>query len=156
MRETSLHGKAVFDGPARPCCRSGDDGRHVLSRGRCAFRGGAEFGDQVGTALSQYGQRHAEPDGRGRSNILSGATRDRLLERVTRDFTLRGLVAELGGRGVKVDYVQVWRFAHAQGLSFQKKACCPPNSSAQPLHDAGRSGESTKAGLIRPGWSSYD
>ena len=50
-----------------------------------------------------------------RSNILSGVTRDWLLERVTSDFTLRGLVAELGSRDVKVDYVQVWRFA--QGLS---------------------------------------
>jgi transposase len=27
----------------------------------------------------------------------------------------------LAGRGVKVDYVQVWRFAHAEGLSFKKK-----------------------------------
>jgi transposase len=36
-------------------------------------------------------------------------------------FTLRGLVAELAARGVKVDYVQVWRFVHAEGLSFKKK-----------------------------------
>lgn len=53
--------------------------------------------------------------------ILSGAHRDWLLERTARDFTLRGLVAELGERGVKVDYVQVWRFVHAEGLSFKKK-----------------------------------
>lgn len=46
-----------------------------------------------------------------------GATWEWLLERVTRDFTLRGLVAELGTRGVNVDYMQVWRFARAQGLS---------------------------------------
>jgi len=32
----------------------------------------------------------------------------------------RGLVAELAMRGVKVAYVQVWRFAHAEGLSFKK------------------------------------
>ena len=74
------------------------------------------FRDTGSAAPSRMGGR--------RSNILSGATRDWRLERVTRDFTLRGLVAELGERGVKVDYVQVWRFAHAQGLSF-KKACCP-------------------------------
>jgi putative transposase len=54
-------------------------------------------------------------------NILSGAHRDWLLERSASDFTLRGLVAELADRGVKVDYVQVWRFAHAEGLSFKKK-----------------------------------
>ena len=53
--------------------------------------------------------------------ILSGGHRDWLLERATRDFTLRGLVAELADRGVKVDYVQVWRFVHAEGLSFKKK-----------------------------------
>ncbi len=58
-------------------------------------------------------------DGR-RSNILSGATRDWLPERMTRDFTLRGLVAESAGRGVKVDHVQVGRFAHVEGLSFKK------------------------------------
>lgn len=49
------------------------------------------------------------------------AHRDWLVERVRRDFTLRGLVAELAERGVKVDYVQVWRFVHAEGLSFKKK-----------------------------------
>lgn len=52
-------------------------------------------------------------------NILSGVTRAWLLERAASDFTLRGLVAELGLRGVKVDYVQVWRFAYAEGLSFK-------------------------------------
>ena len=54
-------------------------------------------------------------------NILSGPNRDWLLERTATDFTLRGLVAELAERGVKVDYVQVWRFVHAEGLSFKKK-----------------------------------
>lgn len=53
--------------------------------------------------------------------ILSGPNRDWLLERSRSDFTLRGLVAELAERGVQVDYVQVWRFAHAEGLSFKKK-----------------------------------
>ena len=47
--------------------------------------------------------------------------RDWLIERTRSDFTLRGLVAELAKRGVKVDYVQVWRFVHAEGLSFKKK-----------------------------------
>lgn len=48
-------------------------------------------------------------------NSLSGANRDWLLERAATDFTLRGLVTELAERGVKVDYVQVWRFVHAWG-----------------------------------------
>ena len=39
-------------------------------------------------------------------------------------FTLRGLVAELAepglGRGLRVDYRTMWKFAHAEGLSFKK------------------------------------
>ena len=38
-------------------------------------------------------------------------------------------VAELAEQGVKVDYVQVWRFAHAEGLSF-KKTYGPPRLQA--------------------------
>lgn len=36
------------------------------------------------------------------------------------DFTLRGLVAELAERGLKVDYRAVWGFVHAEKLSFKK------------------------------------
>jgi transposase len=36
------------------------------------------------------------------------------------DFTLRGLVAELATRGLKVDYHSVWNFVHAEKLSFKK------------------------------------
>jgi transposase len=35
-------------------------------------------------------------------------------------FTLRGLVAELAERGLKIDYRTMWAFAHAEGLSFKK------------------------------------
>ncbi len=66
--------------------------------------------------------------------LLSGELRDWLLERTKTDFTLRGLVAELAERGVKVDYVQVWRFAHAEGLSFKKK-----RSSRRTVATKGRS-----------------
>ena len=59
--------------------------------------------------------------------LLTGDLRDWLLERTRSNFTLRGLVAELVQRGVKVDYVQVWRSVHAEGLRF-KKASFPPNS----------------------------
>jgi len=62
--------------------------------------------------------------------ILSGGPRDWLLERAKRDFTLRGLVAELAERGVKVDYVQVWRFVHAEGLSFKKKRAARRTTAA--------------------------
>ena len=33
-------------------------------------------------------------------------------------FTLRGLVAELGEPGLKVDYRRMWAFAHAVGRGF--------------------------------------
>ena len=52
---------------------------------------------------------------------ISGKYRDWLLERTkARDFTLRGLVAELAERGLKVDYRSVWEFVHAENLSFKK------------------------------------
>src|SRR5829696_2073259 len=38
-----------------------------------------------------------------------------------RDFTLRGLVAELAERGLKVDYRSVWEFVHAEEAQSQKK-----------------------------------
>ena len=63
--------------------------------------------------------------------LLSGALRDWLLARTRSDFTLRGLVAELATRGVKVDYVQVWRFAHAEGLSFKKKRSSRRTAAAE-------------------------
>lgn len=44
-----------------------------------------------------------------------------LLERIKRgDYTLRGLVAELGERDLKVDYRSVWTFVHEQDQSFKK------------------------------------
>ncbi len=48
--------------------------------------------------------------------------RDWLLSRMGngRDFTLRGLQAELAERGVRVDYRTVWNFVHAEGLIFNK------------------------------------
>lgn len=53
---------------------------------------------------------------------LIGEHRLWLLERTqARDFTLRGLVAELTERGLKVDYRTVWNFVHAERLSFKKK-----------------------------------
>ncbi len=52
---------------------------------------------------------------------ISGAHRTWLLQRVKDgDFTLRGLVAELSARGLRVDYRSVWAFVHAEKLSFKK------------------------------------
>jgi putative transposase len=49
-----------------------------------------------------------------------------LLERIERgDFTLRGLVQELAGRGLKTNYRAVWDFVHARKLSFKKRMARP-------------------------------
>jgi transposase len=45
----------------------------------------------------------------------------------TRGTEVTVAVEELAERGVRVDYVQVWRFVHARGLSY-KKAFFPPNN----------------------------
>jgi putative transposase len=37
------------------------------------------------------------------------------------DFTVRGLVAELAERGLKVDYRTMWEFVHAEKLGYKKR-----------------------------------
>jgi len=56
-----------------------------------------------------------------RPKSIVGKHRVWLLRRVDSDFTLRGLVVELGERGLRVDYRTVWNFVHAEKLSFKKK-----------------------------------
>ena len=87
----------------------------------------ARFDVSVSSAI-KWVRRHRETGsvspskmGGHKPNILSGAHADWLIARAQTDFTLRGLVAELAEHGVEVDYVQVWRFVHARGLSFKKK-----------------------------------
>lgn len=56
-----------------------------------------------------------------RPKKIQGADRDWLLARCReRDFTIRGLVAELAERGLEVGYRAVWNFVHAEKLSFKK------------------------------------
>lgn len=95
-----------------------------LSRRKAAKR----FGVGIRTAIS-WVQRFREtgsvaPDKIGgyKPKTISGEHRDWLVQRCQKkDFTLRGLVAELGERGLKVDYRSVWNFIHAEGLSYKKK-----------------------------------
>lgn len=99
----------------------------VLHEGMSARGAAARFGVSESSAI-KWVRRHRETGsvapsriGGHKPRLLAGDLRDWLLERAKADFTLRGLVAELAERGVKVDYVQVWRFAHAEGWSFKKK-----------------------------------
>ena len=75
----------------------------------------------MGATAAPDRQRGAGKMGGHRPKAISGEQRVWMLERIKRDFTLRGLVAELAERGLKVDYRSVWEFVHAQKLSFKKK-----------------------------------
>jgi transposase len=63
----------------------------------------------------------AKPMGGHRRPILL-TERDWLLARlsVAPDLTIRGLLSELGDRGVKVSYGALWAFLAAEGLTFKK------------------------------------
>jgi putative transposase len=68
---------------------------------------------------------------------IAGAHRAWLLARCReRDFTLRGLVGELGERGLKVDYRSVWEFVHAEALTYKKRRWSPASVPA-PMSPAG-------------------
>jgi putative transposase len=57
-----------------------------------------------------------------RPKKIAGAYRDWLVQRCRKaDFTVRGLVAELAERGLKVDYRTMWEFLHAEKLSYKKR-----------------------------------
>ena len=87
-----------------------------------------QFGIGISTAINwvrrvrETGSVTPGKIGGYRPKLISGEHRTWLLQRVKRgDFTLRGLVTELGERGLKLDYRTVWNFVHAEKLSFKKK-----------------------------------
>ena len=72
-------------------------------------------------AQAHHWKRRAGQDRRACAAQDQGADADWLRARLAEDaFTLRGLVAELAERGLKVDDRTMWAFAHAEGLSFKK------------------------------------
>ena len=94
-----------------------------LSRHQAAAR----FGVAVSTAIKWVQRWRATGSvapgqmGGHKPKAIRGEHRAWLVERCrTRDFTLRGLVAELAERGLEVDYRTVWNFVHAEKLSFKK------------------------------------
>jgi putative transposase len=95
-----------------------------LSRNQAA----KQFGVGISTAINwvkrwrQTGSVAPGKMGGHKPKAIAGEHRLWLLQRIKdRDFTLRGLVAELAERGLKVDYRSVWEFVHAEKLSFKKK-----------------------------------
>jgi transposase len=100
----------------------------VESGGLSCHRAAAQFGVGVSTAirwvdrLRKTGGVQPSKIGGYKPRAIAGEHRAWLLARVQeKDFTLRGLVAELAERGLKVDYRSVWAFVHDQKLSFKKK-----------------------------------
>jgi transposase len=100
----------------------------VEKGGLSARRAAVQFGVGASTAirwvgrLRRTGSVRPSKIGGYRPRVIAGEHRAWLLQRVKeKDFTLRGLVAELGARGLKVDYRSVWTFVHEEKLSFKKK-----------------------------------
>ena len=81
-----------------------------------------------------------------RPKTIAGTHRDWLIERCgSADFTLRGLVRELGERGLKVDYHSVWDFVHAEGLTHKKRRWSRPNRTDPTSHAVDRNGSRARA-----------
>jgi putative transposase len=102
--------------------------RAVEEDGLSRRQAAARFGVSYSVAIS-WVKRFCETGSFAPSKIggykpkaISGAHRDWMLERCRdSDFTLRGLVGELAGRGLKVDYRSVWDFVHAEKLTHKKR-----------------------------------
>ena len=100
----------------------------VLTDGMSRNQAAAHFGVGISTAIN-WVKRQRETGsvapgqmGGHKPKAISGEHRRWVLQRTKDgDFTLRGLVAELAERGLKVDYRSVWEFVHAENLSFKKK-----------------------------------
>ena len=98
----------------------------VETGGMSCHRVAVQFGVGVSTAINwvrrlrETGSVRPGQMGGHKPKSISGEHRGWLLERTKgKDFTLRGLVAELAERGLKVDYRTVWSFVHAEKLIFK-------------------------------------
>jgi putative transposase len=100
----------------------------AVREGLSGRQAAARYGVGISTAIRwvqcfrETGRVDPGKMGGYRPKKISGPWRDWLLGRCReRDFTLRGLVAELAERGLKVDYRVVWAFVHAEKLSHKKR-----------------------------------
>jgi putative transposase len=100
----------------------------VEGEGLSRHQAAARFKVAVRTVIGWVNQLRATGSlapgqmGGHRPKKLVGVHRDWLLRRCrASDFTLRGLVAELAERGLKVDYRVVWAFVHDENLSHKKR-----------------------------------
>jgi transposase len=99
----------------------------VVTGGLSRRRAAAQFGLGVSTVIrwvqrrEQTGSVAPSRMGGHKPKAIRGEHHAWLAARIRdKDFTLRGLVAELAERGLAVDYRSVWTFVHAERLSFKK------------------------------------
>jgi len=95
-----------------------------MSRNQAAKQFGVGISTAINWVKRQQETGSVEPGQMGghKPKAISGEHQVFVLQRIRDgDFTLRGLVAELAERGLKVDYRSVWEFVHAEKLSFKKK-----------------------------------
>ena len=90
----------------------------VEKDGLSCHEAAAQFGVGISTAINW--SRRMRETGSVAPGQMGGHKPKAIAERIKADFTLRGLVAELAERGLKVDYRSVWEFVHAEKLSFKK------------------------------------
>jgi putative transposase len=110
----------------------------VEEEGMSRHQAAARFGVAISTAIKwvarfrKTGSIVPHKVGGNRPKTIRDEHRDWLIQRCKeRDFTLRGLVAELTARGLKVDYRSVWEFVHAENLSFKKNGSAQRTGSAR-------------------------
>jgi len=111
-----------------------------LSRNRAAAR----FDVAISTVINwvrrfrETGSVAPGKMGGHKPKAITGEYRVFLLDRTQAgDFTLRGLVAELAERGLKVDYRSVWNFVHDEKLSFKKNRAPQRTGSSRRRATAG-------------------
>ena len=133
-------GQHGWDEPIRTTFVSGGEG--CRQRRPVAASGGA-IGGGISTAINWVQRFHetgsVKPDQIGgyRPKKIAGPHREWLMQRCRKDFTVRGLVAELAERGLKVDYRTMWEFVHAEKLSYKKDADCRRAGSSRCRPPAG-------------------
>lgn len=98
------------------------------------------------------GSCEASPMGGKRRDVMAPG-RDDALARLAEhpSLPLRRLRAGLAARGVRVSYGALWRFVHAEGVSFKKRPSLPPRPDGPTSPAAAPAGGGTSTGSTRAG-----
>src|ERR1051326_1984822 len=114
-----------------------------LSRHQAAARFDVSVSSAIRWVERYRSQGSVAPDQIGgyKPKKIAGEHRRWLLERCrVSPFTLRGLVSELGARGLKVDYPSGRAFVHAEKLSYKKRRWSQASKAGRTSPVAGSNG----------------